>query len=331
MNRKYNIYILLLLALTAVSFVSSICIGRYSIRLDVILDIIFNNSQNASKLDFNIIINSRLPRSLVACFSGIALSLSGLLYQNIFNNKLVSPDLLGAASGASVGACFAIILGCSKTTITACAFVFGILAVGITLFLSKLFNNNSTVMILLSGIVVTGLMDAIVGLTKYLADNEGTLAEITFWLMGDISKSNIRDLYILIPIVSTIALLIHSIRWKINIIALGEYEAKSLGMNYVAMRYLLLACATLLTASVVAVAGTIAWVGLVVPHMSRLLVGNNNKQSIPISILIGATFMMIVDLLARTLSYSEIPLSIITGFLGTPIFILILFLRRNDF
>lgn len=328
-SKKYRVMMSVLFVITVFCFVSSISLGRYHISYQTILDVLFNQGANSSAIDRNVIVTSRIPRCIVACFSGIALSLSGVVYQNIFQNKLVSADLLGASSGASVGACIAILLGCSKAIITGSSFIVGILAVLLTISISKAFQGNATTMLLLSGIIISGLMDAIVGLTKFLADNDGVLSEITFWLMGDISKCSSSDLYFMVPIILIGAILIYVLRWKLNIIALGEYEAKTMGINYNFLKILLIGVATLLVATVVSVAGTIAWISLIIPHISRLLIGEDNKYVIPISLLLGADFMMIVDLLARTLNYSEIPLSIVTGFIGAPLFLITLWIRQG--
>jgi len=173
-------------------------------------------------------------------------------------------------------------------------------------------------------------MSSLVGLIKYLADNEMKLAEMTFWLLGDLSKVTMDDFYVLLPVVVVCSIITIVLSWRLNIISLGQKEAKSLGVNYKINFVLLIVVATILTAISVSVSGTIGWIGLVIPNITRLLIGSNNKKLIPISMLIGAIFMVIVDMLARSLAPNEIPLSVITGILGTPIFIFAIYKRRKE-
>ena len=301
--------------------------GRFNIPVSVFLKILFGD--NSYPMEQAIIVNLRLPRIIVAALAGIALSLSGLLYQETFQNKLVSPDLLGVSSGAGVGAAFALVLGMSTFMVSAFAFIFGIATVIITLLISKTFQNKSSMILVLSGIIVSGLMSSILSFIKYLADAETTLASITFWLMGSFDDSKMSDVYIFFPIILVCSLIIITISWRINIVALGREEAQSKGINYKAYRLLIIAIATLLTASSVAFSGTISWIGLVVPHIVRLIVGRNTKRTIPLSITFGAIFMVLVDILSRTFTSAEIPLSAVTGFFGTIIFIIILFIKRR--
>ena len=252
------------------------------------------------------------------------------MYQSMFRNHLVSPDLLGVSSGASVGACLAILLGFSSGFISLFAFAFGFIAVLLTLLLSYTLQNKSIVTMILCGLAVSGLMSSFVGLMKYLADNEMKLAEMTFWLLGSLAKVTMDDFFVLFPVILICSFVALSCSWKLNIISLGEKEAKSLGVNYRFFFILLIVTATALTAFSVSVGGTIGWVGLVVPNFVRLLVGSNNKKLIPLSMLSGAILMIIVDVLSRTLAPNEIPLSIITGILGTPVFIYAIYKRRMD-
>lgn len=328
-NKRYHVVLSGLLSLIVLLWVLSVCCGRYHISVASVVDILFCQGQNAKLIDYNVVMQSRVPRAAVAMLTGMALSVAGLLYQTIFNNHLVSPDLLGASSGASVGACIGILLGLSSGTTAVMAFVVGISAVVVTVCLSHVVDRQSDTILLLSGIVVSGLMDSVVGVTKFLADSDGVLAELTFWLMGDLSKVKNSDILFLAPVVLLGCGLVYLVRWKLNVLSLGALQARTIGMRYTQVQYLLMAVATLLTAAVVSVAGNIGWVGLVVPHIARLMVGNNTKQTVPVAIATGAAFMLLVDLFARTLSYAEIPISIVTGFLGSPVFMLLLFYGRN--
>ena len=271
----------------------------------------------------------RLPRTIIAALTGIALSVSGLLYQETFQNKLVSPDLLGVSSGSGVGAAIAIIIGLQTFAISSFSFIFGVGTVILTLTVAKLFKNRSSVMLVLAGIIVGGLASAILSFIKYLADAETTLASITFWLMGSFEHSKMADVYILAPIVAICVIIVLCISWRINIVALGREEAQTKGLHYNRYRFLIIGIATLLTASSVAFSGTIGWIGLVVPHIARLAVGGNTKRTIPLSIGFGSIFMVLTDIISRTFTASEIPISAITGLFGTVLFIIILIIRRK--
>ena len=258
------------------------------------------------------------------------MAVSGAIYQSTFNNKLVSPDLLGVSSGASVGACLAILVSFSSALISVFAFIFGFVAVALTLLISRTFKNKSNIILILCGLAVGGLMSSLVGLMKYLADNEMKLAEMTFWLLGDLSGSTIKEFWIMLPVTIAGCALAIILSWRLNIISLGAKESKSLGVNYKVTMVLFIIVATALTAVSVAIGGTIGWIGLVIPNIVRLFVGSNNKKVIPISMLSGAIMMIVVDTIARSLAPNEIPLSIITGILGTPVFIYAIFKRRRE-
>lgn len=327
-NQKFNILLVVLSVLLVIMFFTSMCVGRYGVSFVDVFK--FFTGQQIDQTSYNVMLYLRLPRTLIAVLVGIALTLSGAIYQSSFNNRLVSPDLLGVSSGASVGACFAILLGFSTAMISAFAFVFGFITVFITLLIAKAFKNKSNVILILAGLAVGGVMSSLVGLIKYLADNEMKLAEMTFWLLGDLSKVKMEDFYVLLPVVVVCSVITIVLSWRLNIISLGQKEAKSLGVNYKVTFVLLIVVATILTAISVSVAGTIGWIGLVIPNITRLLIGSNNKKLIPISMLIGAIFMVIVDMLARSLAPNEIPLSVITGILGTPLFIFAIYKRRKE-
>ena len=323
-------FLLISILLFVIAFLVALMIGRYSIEFTDFFKALFTNDNNLAT-ERSVIINLRLPRTIMAGLTGIALSLSGLLYQETFQNKLTSPDLLGVSNGAAVGAAIAIVFGLSSVFVSGFAFIFGVVTVLLTLFIAKLFKNGSSTILLLSGIIVGGLMSSVLSLVKYFAGDEVKLASITYWLMGSFANATMKSVYILFPIValSTIYLLI--ISWRINIVALGREEAQTKGINYTLYRYIIIAIATLLTASTVAFSGTISWIGLVIPHIVRLLVGRNTKKTIPLCITFGGIFMIIVDVLSRTFTSEEIPLSAVTGLFGTIIFITILFAKRREY
>lgn len=303
-------------------------IGRYAVPLSDTFKYLLG--QKIDEMSFKVLNNLRLPRTLVAICVGCALALSGTIYQSIFNNKLVSPDILGVSSGASVGACFGILVGFSTGLVSLFAFVCGFITVLLTLFISKVFKNKSNLIIILCGLAVGGLMSSLVGLMKYLADNEMKLAEMTFWLLGDLSKVTINNFWVILPVtvVGIIISLIFS--WRLNIISLGRKESKALGVNYNVITIIMIIVATVLTAVSVSISGTIGWIGLVIPNLVRLLIGSDNKKVVPVSMLLGAVFMVICDMLARSMAPNEIPLSVITGVIGTPLFLFSIFKRRKD-
>lgn len=325
---KFIVSLTVLSILLVALFFASMCIGRYAVSIgDVFKFFTFQQIEDTSK---RVIEYLRLPRTLIAILIGCSLSVSGAIYQSTFNNKLVSPDLLGVSSGASVGACLAILIGFSSALISAFAFIFGFVAVALTLLISRTFKNKSNIILILCGLAVGGLMSSLVGLMKYLADNEMKLAEMTFWLLGDLSGSTIKEFWIMLPVTIVGCTLAIILSWKLNIISLGAKESKSLGVNYKVTMVLFIIAATALTAVSVAIGGTIGWIGLVIPNIVRLFVGSNNKKVIPISMLSGAIMMIVVDTIARSLAPNEIPLSIITGILGTPVFIYAIFKRRRE-
>lgn len=327
-KRKFIVILIVLAACLLISFILSMCIGRYSISIGDTFKYLFG--QKIDEVSFKVLNNLRLPRTLVAICVGCALALSGTIYQSIFNNKLVSPDILGVSSGASVGACFGILVGFSTGLVSLFAFICGFITVLLTLLISKAFKNKSNLIIILCGLAVGGLMSSLVGLMKYLADNEMKLAEMTFWLLGDLSKVTINDFWVILPVtvVGVIISLIFS--WRLNIISLGRKESKALGVNYNLTTIIMIIVATVLTAVSVSISGTIGWIGLVIPNLVRLLIGSDNKKVVPVSMLLGAVFMVLCDMLARSIAPNEIPLSVITGIIGTPLFLFSIFKRRKE-
>lgn len=326
----YTGLMIVLIVLLVGAFFTAICVGRYSIPIPDVLRIF------ASKLGFGgvaktwdqkaegVIFTLRLPRTVGALLVGGALALSGGTYQGVFKNPLVAPDLLGVSSGACVGAALAILLNLDSFSVQAFAFVMGLGTVGLTVLIPRILKNTSMTMLVLSGIIVKGIMDSAMGIIKYLADPETQLASITYWLMGSLTKVTPPDLYAIGPVILAGSILIILLRWRINILSLGDNEAKALGVNIKVVRGVIILCATLITASAVCICGTIGWVGLVIPHLSRMIAGQDNTRSIPVSFLMGAIFMVLIDTLARVLTSMELPLSILTGIIGAPFYIIVL-------
>lgn len=327
-NKRFPTLIISLSVLLVLLFFISMCVGRYAIPVGDVAK--FFTFQEINATSARVIEYLRVPRTLMAILIGASLSVSGAIYQSAFNNKLVSPDLLGVTSGASVGACLAILLGFSTALISATAFVFGFMAVCLTVLLSIAFKNKNNVILILCGLAVGGLMSSLVGLMKYLADNDLKLAEMTYWLLGDISSTTIRDFWVMLPITVTGCFMAILLSWRLNIISLGAKESRTLGVNYKMNMALFIVIATALTAVSVSFSGSIGWIGLVIPNIVRLIIGSNNKKVIPLSILFGSLMMVVVDMFARSLAPNEIPLSIITGVLGTPLFLVSIFKKRRE-
>lgn len=330
MRKRTFIFLIVSIILFLITFVIALMVGRYNIGFSNFLKAIFTDDLSVNK-DRNVITILRLPRTIIAGLAGISLSISGLLYQETFQNKLVSPDLLGVSNGAGVGAALAIILGLSSYMISLFAFISAILTVFITLLISRIFKNKTSVLLLLSGIIVSGFMSALLSFMKYLANPETQLSDITYWLMGTFSNVKIENVYILAPIVLVSIIILLCISWRINIVALGKEEAQSKGINYLFYRGLIIVIATLLTAVTVSFCGVISWIGLVIPHIVRLFTGKNTVRSIPFTIIFGGIFMIFADIISRTLTDSEIPLSAVTGFIGTIVFVIILIINRRKF
>lgn len=328
-RRKFVFVVLILGIISAACFLLSISYGRAGFTDPYqVLQSLMGNEKYAQMM--RILQNIRIPRACASFLVGACLSVSGLAYQTTFNNKLVSPDILGVGSGCCVGAGIAILFGFSSGTIRLLAFVVGFITVLITVLLPKLFRNHSALMLVLSGIIVGSFMDSILALIKYAADKNDKLADIIFWIMGSLvgiqNDEVMNSLWI--SIIPFIFLLIMG--WRINVISLGPEEAQALGINYNRNRLIIIACATLLTANCVSISGNVGWVGLVIPHIARTLVGDNVRRSMPVSALCGGIFLMVVDTLSRIVSVNEVPLSIITGFVGGIIYTIVL-IRRGRY
>lgn len=312
----FSVFSLMVLALLSIS------LGRVSIPMKEIVGMISGKPVAATTL--RVITQLRLPRLLGAIAVGAALSVSGSVYQSIFQNPLVSPDLLGVSSGACAGAAIAIILGLSNYFITAFSFVAGIISVAICVGISTLTKRKSNLILIFAGVIVGRFMDSMVGIMKYFADAESQLGDIVNWQLGTLSKVTQNNIGVMLPIILVCLLITILLRWRINLLSIGEKEAASLGVNVTFDRTILIILSTLLTATSVCFCGTISWVGLIIPHISRWLIGSDNRYSLPLSALLGSNFMVIADLIARAATDYELPLGVITGFCGAPIFALIL-------
>lgn len=326
-KKRSNILTIVLIILLVLLFLTALIVGRYPINLEQFFGAIFN--KEGYDTTRSVILNLRLPRTLMALLVGMALSVSGLVYQEIFRNNLISPDFLGVSSGASVGAALAIILGLSSWFISGFAFITAILSIAITLGISRLINKSSTLTLVLSGIVVSSLMSAILSIIKFAAPSDAQVAGITFWLMGSYGSATMEQIYIILPIIGVCLIVLFLMRWRINIIGQGAMQAQSLGMNYRLNLIIVILVTTLLTATAVAFSGVVGWIGLVVPHIIRLILGKNTKLTMLNTMLLGGLFSIIADIISRSFTGSEMPLTAITGLIGTVIFVITLFINRR--
>ncbi len=313
-----------LFILPAVLFLVSLLLGRYSVSIidcfKILLSTFLPIEHTWSATDSTVILQIRLPRAILAMCIGAALSISGASFQGIFRNPLVSPDILGVSAAAGFGAALAILISDDQTLIQLFAFIFGIFGVVIAYLLSRVYKTTPVVMLVLSGVVVSALFSALISATKYLADPYSKLPAITFWLMGGLSTVTMTEVIWTVPsmVAGITGLLL--VRWRINVLSMGDEEASSLGVNTEAMKAIVILCVTLLTASAVCVSGIIGWVGLVIPHIGRMLVGPDHKVLLPASLLLGAVYLLAMDDIARTISSAEIPLGILTAVIGAPFF-----------
>ena len=319
---------MLFTVLPVLFFAATLCIGRYPVALPEVVasfrQLLTGQPSGVSAETYAVVVLLRIPRAIEGILVGAALSAAGVAFQGLFRNPLVSSGILGVSSGAGFGAALAILLWNSTRLSPLFAFVFGIVAVGLSYLVGRISNTTPTITLVLGGTIVQSIFAALLSLTKYVADTDGQLPAITFWLMGSLASTRNQDLIISgIPMLAGMGVLI-LLRWRINILSMGDREALTLGIPVTSNKLLVIAAATLATAGAVSVSGVIGWIGLVVPHIGRMIVGNDNRKLLPVSMSIGACFLLVVDTLCRTLTGSEIPLGIVTALFGGPFFIYLL-------
>ena len=331
-DRKARRTLVLSLVLLVALCLIGMSAGRYTIPVEECLKIIASRfadvEQTWTQQMETVLIDIRLPRLIVAVLVGAALATSGASYQGLFRNPLVSPDILGVSSGACVGAAIAILLH-ANGAIELSAFVFATVTVLLTTLIPRLLKNRSTLMLVLSGVLIGGLMTSLMSFLKYVADADTELAEIVYWTMGSIAGTRWKDLPVVAAIIVASMAVLQMLRWRIDVLSLGDAEAQSLGVNVRRTRAAVILCSTLLTSSAVCVSGTVGWIGLVIPHICRLVVGQSNRSLLPLSAVVGAMFLVLVDTVCRTVSPNEIPLSIFTGLIGVPMFVVLLILQKQ--
>ena len=303
----------------------SLLLGRYALSPRQLLHMLWTKVTGGAAdwplSDDKVVFAVRLPRVAAAALVGAALAVSGAAYQGMFRNPMVSPDILGASTGAGFGAAVAILLGAGYFGISAAAFCCGLLAVAAAWLVSRLSRTNQTVALILAGMMISSLFSAGTSFVKLVADTQQQLPAITYWLMGSLSSVKDTDvLFLSIPVTLGMVPLL-ALRWRMNLLTLGEEEAQSMGVNTRRLRGTVIVCATLLTSASVAVSGMIGWVGLVIPHFCRMLFGYDYRRLIPAGALFGASFLLIVDDIARLVTTGELPLGILTAFVGAPLFV----------
>jgi len=328
------IMIFLAVALVATSLVA-LCIGRYSVNPaeafaavgSYMHKVISGSGEKPTAME-NVIFVLRIPRIIGAIVIGAALSLSGAVYQSVFKNPLVSPDILGVSSGASVGAATAILLGGSLFSMQILSFVIGLAAVLLSTAIPKLLKNNSNLMLVLSGTIVGGFMCSVLGVLKFIAEEDTELSSIIYWQMGSVQSVKMDTLVYVAPVFIAGAVILVLLSWQLNILSFGENEAKTLGVNLKMLRGITIVISSMLTASAVSISGTIGWIGLIIPHLGRLCVGSDNTKMIPCAMLMGGLFLLVMDTIARTVTSLEVPLSILTGLIGAPIYAWLLWKQK---
>lgn len=320
---KKNTVLLFLLIATILISILSLGIGYYNISISDIALTLLGQTPSDSQAE-NILLNIRLPRILAAIIIGASLSVTGATYQGIFNNPLVSPDILGVSSGASVGAAVSIFLGFNLFITQFVSFIFGLIAVFFSYLISTKSKLNKTTSLILCGTMIGSICTSSVSILKYCADPTDTLPSITFWLMGSLAKIDLQSIVIsLIPIIVGLLILFLA-RWRINVLVLETSEAQSLGLDAKKWRLIIILAATIITSCAICLGGLIGWVGLMIPHIARFIFGNNYKYLIPSSTILGSLYLLLVDSFIRGVFNTEVPIGILTSLMGSPFFLFLI-------
>ena len=316
---RYGLRFAVLAVIFLLAAIGSVLLGKYMLTPKELFELLFSPRTWANSAEY-VMFRIRLPRVAAGILIGAALSLAGVAYQGMFRNPMVSPDILGASTGAGFGASIAILLGADYFTISAAAFIGGLLAVAAAYILSCFSKTNQTLAMILAGMMVSSLFQAGTSFIKLVADTQQQLPAITYWLMGSLSSIKEEDVkFLWIPVVLGI-LPLAILSWRMNLLTIGDEEAQAIGVNTRRLRLIVVVCATLLTAASVAVSGMIGWVGLVIPHFCRMIFGYDYRRLVPASILFGGAYLLVVDDIARMVTTQELPLGILTALVGAPIF-----------
>ena len=322
---------LIFIVLFILSILISFQIGRYPVSpvelVRILISRIIPIEESWPSQAETVVFNIRLPRIVLSSVIGASLALSGLLLQQVFRNPMASQDVLGSASASAFGASLALLMGANYMMVSLSSFLFGILSLLLIILISSRIRKKDSLTLVLCGIMVSSLFTSATSFVKLVADTNETLPAITYFLMGSLSSFRTSDLILVFTVTLVAAIPMILISWRINLLSLSEEEAISMGVNMTRLRFVSITASTLLTASSVAAAGQIGWIGLVIPHFTRMICGSNTKITVPASMLLGDSFLTLVDTLARSLTTSEIPIGILTSFVGAPFF---LYLIRRE-
>lgn len=319
-SRQKNVFLCCVAVLLLLTSGIALCLGRYSIAPQTLYQAFFYPDLLEDSAIATVLWRVRFPRVLMALLAGAGLATAGASLQAMFANPLVSEHILGVSSGAGFGAALGIILGGGLWGIQGCSIAFGLLAMLGTCCIARKNGKIKTLMLVLSGVIVSALFSAGISMLQYIADSEKELPTIVFWLMGGLSKSTMFTFFTSAPPLLAAVFFLYKNRWQLNALSLSEEESTSLGVDVRRVRLYVVLATTLIAATVVSSCGIISFVGLIVPHFGRMVVGSDNRYLVPTSLLFGALFILVVDTFARTLTASEIPLSVMTSFIGAPFF-----------
>lgn len=311
----------------------ALALGRYNISLSHVMEILASHlapvATTATDTEDSVVMLIRLPRVLLAFLVGGGLAIGGGALQAIFRNPLVSPEIIGVSSGASLGGALALLLGLGSVVLVGGAFIFGLAALGLLFLITSGRGGTPMLMIVLGGVVTGSFFSAVVALITYVADPYSTLPAIVYWLLGSVATATYGQVLVALgPIlIGTVVLL--ALRWRINVLSLGDEDAAALGLKPRVLRWVVLVSVALIVAGAVAVSGVISWVGLVIPHLVRMWVGPDHRVLLPVSFFLGGAYVIVVDTIARTATAGEIPLGVLTALIGAPVFFILLRRNRN--
>lgn len=316
----------------------SLGVGQYHIAFSDVFSLLFNalmhnNVSDGLSTEHDIVLSIRLPRILMASLAGASLAVSGVALQGVFKNPLVGPHIVGVSTGAAFGGTLAILFEFSKVELFGFAFFFGILALIMVYALANFVSKSNLFALILSGIVVSGFFSALISLIQYISDEEEKLPNIIYWLLGSFSSANYERLSLMAFVAIPVMIIFVLMRWRFNLLSLQDHDMKLLGVDITKLRFVILGLSSLIIAAQVSVSGNVGWIGLIIPHLSRMLVGVDHRKSLPAAIFLGAIFMLLVDDIARTITQGEVPIGILSALVGAPIFAFLMkksTLRKHD-